>query len=222
MAAKLFTAKLFTAMLLCLACAAQAQQPTRADPLSDAPEAVVAPSTSVIEAASYGQALQRWRGADDINAWIGARFRYDMARALQLSETQRSTGLRLPIHAPTDFFAQPQGVCVDLARFAVETLRTIEPQAQAGYLMIEFDPAVISGQTLRRHWVAHFQRDGRHWFFADSKRPGHIAGPYANTEAFIAEYAAYRGRRIVAARELPSFERQMRTLAKKTTREPQP
>ena len=55
--------------------------------------------------------------------------------------------------------------------------------------------------------------------FADSKRPGHLAGPYASTRAFLDDYTAYRGREIVSFRELPSYERTTRTLAAKRVRE---
>jgi hypothetical protein len=210
--------ELTIALLLLNACAAGQQ----ADPASDAPESRSAGAAAVIDAPSYGEALQRWRSVDDVNAWIGARFEYDMQRALRLSETQRERSGRLPIHAPQAFFAAPRGVCVDLSRFAVETLRSIEPTLKARYLMIEFDPVTIQGNTLRRHWVAHFERDGQHYFFADSKRPGHLAGPYADTAAFIHDYAAYRGREIVAFRDLESTARQMRTLAAKQRREERP
>ena len=194
----------------------------RADPLSDAPESRTVPSRSLVEAASYDEALVRWRGADDVNAWIGARFQYDMPRALRLSETQRERGGRMPVHAPDAFFGQPHGVCVDLARFAVETLRHIEPASNPAYLMIEFDPVTIQGQVLRRHWVARFERDGQLYFFADSKRPGHIAGPYAETTDYIRDYAAYRGRGIVAFRAMETTDRQRRTLASKQAREVKP
>jgi len=185
---------------------------------SDVPDPVSAVRAPFIEAPSYPQALQAWRSAEDINAWIGARFRYDTARAMQLSETQRQKNGRMPIHAPDDFYAAPAGVCVDLSRFGVETLRAIEPSARAGYLMIEFDPVTIGANTLRRHWVATFERDGRHYFFADSKRPGHIAGPYASTQDFIADYARYRGRTIVSFREMESYERRQRAMATRQNR----
>jgi len=165
----------------------------------------------------YAQALQRWRSAEDVNAWIGANFSYDPPRALQLSETQRRRTGGLPILEPQDFYAAPVGVCVDLSRFAVETLRRIDPAAAAGYLMIEFAPVQLQGQTLRLHWLASFRRDGQHYFFADSERPGHIAGPYASTRQFIDDYAAWRGRPIVGHRELASYQRQTRALAAKAT-----
>jgi hypothetical protein len=189
----------------------------RADPMSDAPEHRSAAHSQAPIVASYDEALETWRRAEDLNAWLGERFEYDTARALRLSETQRARSGTLPIHDPRAFFDSPRGVCVDVARFAVETLRVIDPQAKASYLMIEFNPATLSGQMLRRHWVATFERDGELYAFGDSKRPGHLAGPYADAAAFVADYARYRGREVVAYRPLLSYERQRRQLA---TRQP--
>ena len=210
------------AVLLAAWLGACSSLPERADPLSDAPDARASTAAAFVAPPSYDAALQSWRSADDVNAWIGARFEYDRPRALQLSETQRSQGSRLPIHPARAFYDAPQGVCVDLSRFAVETLRAIDPQARPAYVMIEFDPVSIGGNVLRRHWVATFERDGQHWFFADSKRPGHIAGPYRTTRDFIDDYARYRGRSVVAFRELDSFERKVRVMAVRQDRAPAP
>jgi len=206
------------AALASAALAACAAMPDAADPRSDAPEARFAAESAYKGPASYPEALGSWKSADEVNAWIGAKFQYDFPRAMRLSETQRQKNGRIPIHAPADFFAAPSGVCVDLARFGVETLRTIEPGSKPAYVMIEFDPAEISGNSLRRHWVATFERDAQHYFFADSKRPGLLAGPYASTQAFIDEYARYRGRRIVSFRAVDTYERRMRTPATRQTR----
>ena len=192
----------------------------RADPMSDAPEQRPSARGRAPTLTSYAQALQTWRRAEDLNAWLDERFEYDTARALRLSETQRTRAGSLPIHEPQAFFESPRGVCVDVARFAVESLRVIDPQAKAGYLMIEFNPVTLSGQTLRRHWVATFERDGQFYVFGDSKRPGHLAGPYVDAAQFVAEYARYRGREVLAYRLLPSYERQRRQLATKQPREP--
>jgi hypothetical protein len=205
------------ALLASLTVGASARE--RADPASDAPEADRPKIVAFKDAATYADALKSWRTAEDVNAWIGARFSYDMARAMALSESQRRNGASLPIHAPADFFATPAGICVDLSRFAVETLRQVDPSANASYLMIEFAPVTIAGNTLRLHWVASYRRDGQWYFFADSKRPGHLAGPYATVQAFIDDYAAYRGRTIVAFKELPSYQRRQRSLAVKEQRE---
>lgn len=182
--------------------------------LSDAPDPRYARATAEAAPGSYAAAVQQWRRAEDINVWIGAHFSYDRTRALQLSETARATRAQAPaVLEPEAFYASPQGVCVDLARFAVGTLRQLDAGAQAAYLMIEFEPVQVQGQWLRRHWMASFRRDGAYWFFADSKRPGHLAGPYDTVEQFIAEYAAYRERPIVGHRLLPSHERAQRTRA---------
>jgi hypothetical protein len=190
-----------------------------ADPASDAPEPGRTTMLLADAPASYAEALQRWKGSAEVNTWIGARFEYDLQRAMQLSETQRSRSGRMPIHEPAAFFANPRGVCVDLARFAVETLRAVDPASRPGYVMIEFNPVAIRGNTLRRHWVASFQREGQTWFFADSKRPGHMAGPHADTEAFMAEYAKYRGREIVAFKEMDGYERKLRSASSSKDRD---
>lgn len=190
-----------------------------ASPLSDAPDSRPRLAAPTIDAADYAQALQRWRRAEDINGWIGARFEYDMSRAMRLSETQRNgSGARLAIMPPAEFFAAPRGVCVDLARFGVETLRALEPLTEPRYWMIEFAPVTIAGNTLRLHWVAAYRRDGAYYVYADSKRPGHIAGPYASLAEFAADYARYRGREIVRTRELETYERRQRTAAARQER----
>lgn len=190
--------------------------------LSDAPDVPRRIGPASPAPADYEAAAAQWRSAAEINAWIGAHFDYDRERALALSESARQAGGRpLPIHEPARFYAAPRGVCVDLARFAVELLRRIDPAARAAYLMIEFEPVVVQGQTLRRHWMAVYQGnggEGGHHFFADSKRPGHLAGPYRELDHFIADYAAYRGRPVVGYRVLSSHQRQLKAQAQREVR----
>jgi hypothetical protein len=190
-----------------------------ADPLSDAPEDRERATHSAPDFPSYAQALHAWRTPEDLNAWIGAKFEYDLERSMLLSETQRADRPGPPIHLPEAFFASPKGICVDLSRFAVEMLRMVAPDLKARYVMIEFNPVAIRGNTLRRHWVVSFERGGQRYFFADSKRPGHMAGPYASTQAYLDDYATYRGREIVAFRETETFMRRAKTPAAKQRRE---
>ena len=208
----------FLPLLLALALSGCATPPQGARNDSDAPDphATRAQATEVPD--SYAAALRLWREPEQVNAWMGLRFEYDSVRALALSETQRSRGPNLAIHEAPDFYENPKGVCVDLSRFAVETLRTIAPDLKAGYLMIEFDPTTIRGNILRRHWVASFSRGGALYFFADSRRPGHIAGPYKTVSQYLSEYARYRGRRIVSYRELESFSRRIKQRSSKAVR----
>jgi hypothetical protein len=185
---------------------------------TDAPERDRPRGVAFLDAPSYAQAIVQWHTAEDVNAWVGARFEYDDERAMRLSETQRANG-PLPIHPPADFFTAPKGVCVDLARFAVETLSAIAPELRPRYVMIEFDPVTIRGNALRRHWVAAFERGGKLYVFADSRRPGHIAGPYDTLQSYIDDYARYRGRDIVAFSERPTFARTVRTAAARRSSE---
>jgi hypothetical protein len=192
-----------------------------ADPTSDAPERQQHVA-AFKDAVSYPQALRIWRGPEDVDAWIGAKFHYDLSRAMLLSENQRGRSGPLPIRQAHEFFADPTGVCVDLSRFTVETLRHIDPGLDANYLRIEFSPVTVGGNTLRVHWLASFKRDGKHYFLGDSKRPGHIAGPYESVQQFIADYSAYRARPVVAFRVLDSYQRRQRTTATRLSREARP
>lgn len=186
-----------------------------ADPLSDEPDPARDSAAPFKAPGSYEQALQIWKTPEDINGWIAANFSYDRERAKRLSETQRKKDESLSIFTPSEFFESKAGVCVDLARFGVETLRRIDPDSDPKYLMIEFDPVRIEGNTLRLHWLVRFKRDGKIYVFSDSKRPGYIAGPYTDIRAFIDEYEPYRRRKIVAYRELESYQKQRRTKAVK-------
>ncbi len=116
-----------------------------ADPFSDAPETAGTLSVPFKAADSYEGALQVWETPEDINAWVAAHFTYDMQRALRLAETQKAKNERISIYTPAEFFDAKTGVCVDLSRFGVETLKRIDPQSEPKYLMIEFDPVQIGG-----------------------------------------------------------------------------
>jgi hypothetical protein len=191
--------------------------PASSDAASDAPEPNArAAVRSLPMPASYAEALAAWHAPRDVNAWIGAKFEYDTDRAVALSESQRRAGPAPRIVEPAAFYDRPAGVCVDLARFAVETLKQVSPEVEARYLMIEFDPATLRGQVLRRHWVVVYDSPEGLRVFADSKRPGVIAGPYRTVDEFIAEYARFRQRQVVSYRELDSYQRRQRTQAKRT------
>ena len=178
------------------------------DPDSDAPAPRAATAQPQPVFASYADALAAWRKPEDVSAWIGARFAYDGNRALLLSESERAVGRAPAIYEPSEFYSRPIGICVDLSRFAVETLRLLAPELNPRYLMVEFSPTLRTGKVLRRHWLASYERDGGHYFFADSKVPGQISGPYASVQAFISEYAAVRQRQVLGFRQQDSYRRQ--------------
>ena len=121
--------------------------------LSDAPDPQHVRAAGYVADFDWADLQRHWQRAEDINVWIGLRFEYDRERALVLSESARAgQAERAAILEPEAFYAAPRGVCVDLARFAVSTLRRVEPDAQAAYLMIEFEPVQVQGHWLRRHW----------------------------------------------------------------------
>lgn len=187
-----------------------------AQELPDAPEAGArAAGTRPADAPRlYSEALGLWKSPEDIARFVDAAFVYDRSRALALAEPPDSRTVRPAIHRPEAMFARPEGVCIDLARFGVETLNRLDASFAARYLMLEFEPVVIDGRTLRRHWIASFRRDGKVWFFADSRRPGHVAGPYDSVDAFVADYARYRARPIVTWRETDTFLRRTRAVTR--------
>ncbi len=168
--------------------------------------------------ASYAQALARWRSVDQINQWIGKRFIYDSRRALLLSETQRKKKQNMPIAAPADFYQNPLGVCVDLARFGVETAMHIAPHRKPAYLMIEFQPIIVQGNMLRRHWLAVFQKDRAFYSFADSKRPGHLDGPHASLANLVSAYESFRGREVISYKLLQDYHKKKKNRQKSRMR----
>lgn len=210
------------ALCVLLATVAAAQVDSGLVIMSDAPDPAFARPQSAAGPRTYDEAVREWSSSDAINAWIGSSFRYDRGRALALSETTRAANVSTAVIEPEAFFAHPRGVCIDLARFAVSTLRRVDPQSRGAYLMIEFEPVEVAGQVLRRHWLATFERGGKRYFFADSKRPGHMAGPYDSVDAFIVEYGAYRGRPIVSYKVLEGYERRIRKRSAKALRSGNP
>ncbi len=171
---------------------------------------------------SYTQALGTWKTAEDINKWVSGSFTYDRARAIKLSSNRKKQIKGISIYKPSEFFVTKAGICVDLARFGVETLKKIDPNSDPNYLMIEFDPIQINGNTFRLHWLVSFKKDGKKYFFCDSKRPGFLAGPYNSTQVFINEYEQYRGRKIVSHRELESYKKKskLKSMEGKRTKSP--
>jgi hypothetical protein len=110
---------------------------------------------------------------------------------------------------------------VDLARFGVETARKVTPRAKAAYLMINFEPVVVKGNVLRRHWLALFEANKAYYSFADSNRPGHMAGPYASLAELVHDYQNYRQRKVISFQVLNDFrKKKRRKMLKKKKKSP--
>ena len=182
--------------------------------LSDAPEDLEKIHRA-LDYPSYAVALEKWKSINDVADWMRQYFSYDLSRALELSETNRRDIKKVAVYSPAELYLKKKGVCIDLARFGVETVRKIFPESHPKYVMIEFTPIIIKGKTIRKHWIASYQKEGKYYYFADSKRPGYIAGPYHDTEEFINQYERYRGREIVSFKELDDFKKKRRFKKKK-------
>jgi hypothetical protein len=141
-----------------------------------------------------------------VNNWIKNNFRYSIERAKQLAENSSTRG-KTPIYSPVELYQIKEGVCIDISRFAVETINIIDTSKHVQFLMIEFEPIIIDSSILKKHWIAIYQDSSGYYLLADSKRPGHIAGPYKNVDDFIAEYQIFRDRKIISWKILPGYEK---------------
>lgn len=159
---------------------------------------------------SYEKVLESWTTPEEISLWVQANFRYDHERAFRFSENRRDVEEGVRVLSPWEFFDAKSGVCLDLSRFCLETLARISPESKPRYLLISFEPVEIKGNTFRQHWMVSFRKKDEVYFFCDSHRPGHMAGPYSKAEDFIQEYGTYRGRKVVSFQELDTYERKKR------------
>lgn len=201
----LATGSLFFYSIVCVA-----QSVSNAIQLSDAPDSI-AQSTASETYPTYTMALLRWKNVHDVNNWISANFRYSMPRAKQLASNSTSRE-QVAIYTPAELYVQKTGVCIDLSRFTVETLKTIDSSLHAQYLLIEFEPVVIDDSILKNHWLTIYQTPEGYFMMADSKKPGYIAGPYTQPADFIAEYEVFRNRKIVSWKVLPSYQKKKKQL----------
>ncbi len=144
---------------------------------------------------SYQEALTIWKSVEDIHDWMGNNFTYDMERARLLSNNNKVRGMT-SILSPEELYGIKKGVCLDISRFAYETTQTIQPSIDIWYLKIAFEPVIINGNKFVNHWLVAYKKDEEYYFFADSKRPEKIVGPYDTVEAFISEYEKFRKREI--------------------------
>lgn len=166
-----------------------------------------APHFHAQEDTKYEQALSHWNSVEDINDWIKANFAYSMDKALNVADPANEKTRRSRILTPVEMFDRKEGICVDLSRFGYESLRRVSPELDPKYLMIEFEPIKRGQSVLRLHWMVIYKKADGYYTFADSNRPGIIAGPYANASSFLKEYETFRGRKVVNHKILDSYQK---------------
>jgi len=158
---------------------------------------------------SYDDALANWKTPEDIMRWVRDEFQYDLERALDLAEDS-PVRADMEIYAPRETFDARSGVCVDLCRFAVETLRVIDPAMLVNYLMIEFEPVRIADRTLRRHWLAVYEHPQGLVAFADTKYPGELSEPNPSLAWLVANYEVRRRRRVLGFELRTTFLKELK------------
>jgi len=176
-----------------------------AQALFDAPDGSIKRDKGYVEPASYQEALKSWKSVEEINQWIRNSFSYDREKALKISSEDNEP--KPIILSPAEFYRNKSGICVDLARFGYEVLHVVMPEANAKYLMIEFEPLQEGKSVLRRHWLVIYEKEGQLYSFADSKRPGYISPPYKTLEALVEDYQTYRGRKILSYQALDTYQK---------------
>lgn len=192
-------------MLLCTGISLQAQESKKdIKQLSDAPEKNTLKSNK--DTTQYSEAISNWKSIEHINQWIGQNFHYDMSRAIALG-SKRNEGPKTTIFSPEEFFRVKSGICVDLSRFAFETLKRVNPEIEAYYLMIDFEPIEIQGSVIRKHWVLAYKMKNQFYITADSKVPGTISGPHDTIQDFITGYEKFRERKIESFKLLNDYKK---------------
>ena len=131
-----------------------------------------------------------------------------MQRAMQLADSDRRQ--KIYIYEPAEVFRYQKGVCVDLARFTFESIKTIGPNLDPSYLMIEFEPLKIGDRTFKRHWLVVHQDEDQLLVMADTKGPGYQSGPHNHLAEFITEYQTFRKRKIIAYKLRDTYKKKLK------------
>lgn len=193
-------------------------------PTDQEPEACVknqaddgSPGGSAPEYASYDEARTGWKASGNapeaLNAWIGANFSYDRSRA-------KSPDIR--VYEPVELFEKKSGICVDLSRFAYETLKGrdtvpgIAPESDPKYLKIAFEPCKLGPKILSLHWLVRVKTGEDFYFLADSKHQGRTYGPCASTQEFVEAYQRLRCRKVLCYNERDTYRREAASRTLKT------
>ena len=175
--------------------------------LSDASNDTTFYQSGTDDSISYETILTQWKTVANVNNWIKENFRYSFDRAKQLADNS-PTREQLHIYSPAKLYQTKKGVCIDLARFAVETINILDTSKHIQYLMIEFEPIIIDSSIIKKHWMAVYRDSSGYYFLADSKRPGFITGPYRTVADFVADYQTYRDRKIISWKVMMSYKKQ--------------
>ena len=161
------------------------------------------------ELINYKEAIQDWNSINDIHSWVSENFEYDFERAKRLSNNNKET-TKVPIYKPEEFYVLKKGICVDLSRFAFESVKKVDSSIYIKYLKIKFEPLTIEGSKFVNHWLVAYKKNDKYYFFADSNRPKILAGPFNSIDEFIFDYEKFRKRNIESFNLLNSYRKKQK------------
>ncbi len=166
-------------------------------------------SIAFSDSLDYHNTIKNWHSIEDVHQWIASNFSYDLDRAMLLANNKK-TKTNLAIYNPEEFWKTKKGICVDVSRFAYESLKMIDSSAQVNYLKIEFEALNYNGSQFINHWLVSLKKPEGYYFFADSKRPKKLDGPYLQVKSFINKYEAFRQRKIKSYSLLDSYKKRLK------------
>jgi hypothetical protein len=159
---------------------------------------------------SYKETIRKWKTVNDVNTWIVQNFSYDINRAIKLADNSEARE-RISIYTPVETYNSRKGTCVDLSRFAFETIQMLDSSIEVKYLMIEFAPLIINSSILKRHWMIVYREKNLFYTMADTKQPGLIGGPYNDIAEFIVEYQKISKREIIRYKLLDKYKKRLKS-----------
>lgn len=172
---------------------------------------------AIVETSNYFETVSHWSTFKDVYNWVKYNFCYDFARAQLLANNSNKKN-KISIYSPEELWIKKKGICVDLSRFAYETIQLIDSSAISNYLKIEFEPLEINGSRFVNHWLILLKEKDEFYFFADSKRPDILDGPYESVQEFIKKYEKFRGRKINSYALLNSYKKTTKKKRSKTSK----
>ena len=113
-------------------------------------------SVTMAQASDYKTTVDGWDSYQDVAEWIKSNWRFDHGRARDVVGKIRREGPTAAVtKSSEETFDLRRGWCKDAARFAKDTLNTIDPAYKAGYLFIK------NKMGPPHHWVTGFRYNGK-------------------------------------------------------------
>jgi len=134
--------------------------------------------------ADYAATVAQWTSYKDVASWLDDNFTFDQGRQKVVLDRLRSQGPEgLLAHGAATTFVRKSGYCTDAAEFALEALKSINPEYNPRYVFIK------NSNGPANHWVIGFHVDGKIYIIDYGAGPDWQAmkgvhGPYDSLEEY--------------------------------------